>query len=42
MNLVDAWEKDTDIRETVECMKDFWKNGKMALPKCQKSYPSAS
>jgi hypothetical protein len=42
MNLVDAWEKDTDIRETVECMKDFWKNGKMTLPQCQKSDPSAS
>ncbi|MFM7438366.1 MAG: hypothetical protein ACKO2V_07140, partial [Snowella sp.] len=42
INLVEAWEEDTDIRNTVECMKDFWKNGKMTLPKCQKSYPSAS
>jgi hypothetical protein len=24
MNLVEAWQQDTDIRETVEKMKTFW------------------
>lgn len=42
-NLVEAWNTNTDIGQTVKCMKDYWKNDKVTLPtECPKSYPSAS